>query len=183
MQSQQNTSRPIAIWLLVAIAMGIWVSPAETLAAEDGLTSRWILIESKEDESKREEAIEGATLDMSRLIRGMATKQLEKATRPSKELRIVDEGEWLILETNEQKRRFPTDGTQVEVKEGKDKGKLQAKRTDEGFILKAQSDSGSQTMTFRLSKDGQKLSIEKKMESDKLAAPVQFIVHYQRDDS
>ena len=177
MQSQRNTSRLITMWLLVAVAMGIWVSPAEPLAAEDGLTSRWILIESKEDESKRTQAIEGATLDMSRLIRGMAKKQLSKATRPSKELKIVDEGEWLVFETNEQKMRFPTDGTQMEVKEGKEKGKLEAKRTDEGFILKAQSDSGSQTMTFRLSEDGQKLSVEKKMESDQLAAPIQFIVH------
>jgi hypothetical protein len=112
--------------------------------------------------------------------RGRAREHLREATKPPRELTLTEGKGQLTFSSNGRRLKMNFDGPPARVSGDQGVGTTQARRQDGKLVMIAQAESGTRMTVFLLSEDGQQLTLDISMASQKLGKPIRYRVTYVR---
>ena len=148
--------------------------------AVKNFTGTYRLVVNTNRSSQRVNAIDNAVAGMERFKQGRAREMLKKKTAPPKELRIADSGTQIKLGQSGGEITVPTNGQAVTVKGNEGRVALRAGRRDGKLIVVSKTANATNTTVYDLSADGQILTQQIQIQSDKLPSPIQFTNSFRR---
>ena len=143
-------------------------------------TGKWLLKNSANETNKRLSAIENAVAGMGRFKQGRAREMMKKMTAPTNELKIADLGTQIKITRSGLEVTVPTNGQPVSINADQGSVSLRANRRNGQLILESKTASATKTTIYELSADGQTLTQQNTLQSNKLAAPIQFTNSFKR---
>ncbi|MEM9074812.1 MAG: hypothetical protein AAGE52_40320 [Myxococcota bacterium] len=152
------------------------VSVAE---AQDPVNGTWELASPSAESTARETAIEGATEEMSRFMRGRARSHLRQRTEPAPRLRVRRDGDQLELR-GRRSLTLRIGGPAVEVEGEGGQGEVQATRRNGDLVVTLRGGNGVWVTTYRPSEDGRFLHLDVVITGERLAEPIRYRVTYRR---
>lgn len=143
-------------------------------------TGKWSLNNSAKETNKRLNAIESVVAGMGRFKQGRAREMIKTMTAPANELKIDDLGTQIKITRSGLEATVPTDGQTVSIKTDQGSVSLRATRSNGKLILESKTDSAVRTTTYELADDGQTLTQQNKLQSDKIPGPIEFTNSFKR---
>jgi hypothetical protein len=130
----------------------------------------------------REAAVERVVVEMNALIRGLARRQLLKATQPWPRVTIAVSGANLTIKrAGAVPAKVVLGGSPVSFRNGFSGTSTVRRRFSNGSIIELISDGSSKrTNTLTLSSEGKTLSVRSKIQSPQLPRDVAFNLSYKR---
>ncbi len=164
--------------LLLAIAAATFASAQAQ--AQDGLSGTWRHAGSGSEAAQREAAIEASTEDLNFMIRSRARGALAERTTPAHEFRIAVVGDLVQLTRDSRTLSVTVGGPAQSVSGDQGEGRIRATRREGDLVLTMQGESGTLTTVYRLSEDGQRLTLSVQMSGERLSTPIRYRVTYRR---
>jgi hypothetical protein len=153
---------------------------APVTSAQDSLSGTWRLATSEAETAERRASIEAATDELSFFIRSRARSRINERTAPPASLSIRVTGDRVELTGNGRTIVVTVGGPAVAV-EGEDgRGEVRASRHRGHLRISMAGEGGSQTRTYLLSDDGQRLVVHVRMTPERLSTPIVFRATYRR---
>ena len=147
---------------------------------EDMLSGKWIAKESTDQRKTRMQEIERVTKSLGFLVQGKAKERLRKATTPSRDIKIVNGGDQVSIDTSQGRVAAKTDGSTTNVKSSQGSGKVQAVWQQDKLVVTMQASNGTRTTTYQPSKDGRTMTLHIQLTSQSLPEPLRYQVTYVR---
>lgn len=162
---------PLPLLALVAVA------PA---TAQGGLAGTWQYAGGGEENARREAAIETATEELSRMIRGRARARLGERTTPAPRIAITVNGPSVTFNGPRGSLALTVGGPAVRVSGDAGGGQARATRQGGHLVVTVRGDNGVRTTTYRVSEDGRRLVLNVQMTGERLSTPVRYRLTYRR---
>lgn len=143
-------------------------------------TGKWKLKNSVDVTNKRLNAIENAVAGMGRFMQGRAREKLTQMTAPTNELQIADLGTQIKITRSGLEATVPTNGQRVSINAEQGKVSLRATRENGKLILVSETTDAVKTTIYELSTDGQTLTQQNKLQSDKFPTAIEFTNSFTR---
>lgn len=169
-------SRLLAVCTTFCIIAG---STQEGIAQDAALTGVWTYSRDAEEQAKRYDAIDRATGDMNRLVRGRVRQMLQDKTAPLSEIRLTDGGDRVTMSGKNRRVTFTTDGSPNRVQTEGGAATIRAERKDGHLVVTSEAPNGVQTTVYRVSEDGTQLILTVSISGDKLPEPIRYRATYR----
>jgi hypothetical protein len=144
------------------------------------LAGHWRAAETDDEKEQRLGAIERVTEDMGRFKRGKARGRLADRTSPPPRLTIDFEGSQVTIITGGQELVLELGAAPVEISDRDESTRVSAEMVGERLVVVADSEDGARTSTY--SAEGDHLSKEVVLNSNRLADELTFTTTYKRVD-
>ncbi len=167
--------RPHALFTTLALLLA--VAPA---TAQGGLAGTWQYAGGGDENARREAAIETATEELGRMIRGRARERLGQRTTPAPRLQIALDGDAVTLTGANGTLALTIGGPTVSVSGANGGGQARATRRGGHLVVTLRGDNGVQTTTYRPSDDGTRLVLQVQMTGERLSTPLRYRLTYRR---
>lgn len=160
----------------------ILLAPAALLSipSTDGV---YVAVKSDAQNQKIIDAgIEQAIEEMSFITRPIAKRKLENTNRASKQIAVKKSGKELTVRHDDRAavQSEPNGKEFTWTREDGEKFRVSQSETDDEVTQVYRSDDGTKTMVYRFSGDLSKMTLDVKVESPKLAAPLAYSIEYAR---
>lgn len=167
--------------LVECTAFCIIVALTQQGFAQDAtLTGVWTYSRDAKEEAKRYEAIDRATNDMNRLVRGRVREMLREKTSPVSEIRLTDGEDRITMSGRNRRVTFATDGSSNRVQGESGTATVRAERKNGQLVVTSQATKGVQTTVYSVSEDGTSLILDVSISGGKLPQPIRYRATYQR---
>jgi len=142
------------------------------------LAGNWHAAETTDEEKLRLTAIDEVTKHLSRFKRGKARDRLADLTSPPCSLTIEVTDSTVAITSGDRRFEIELGGSPVEVTGTDGTTQMSAAMEGERLVVQSRDDKGGHTVTFQA--DGDDLSREVTMTSDKLDGPLTYVTTYAR---
>ncbi len=166
--------------LFAAIALVVFPLAVGAIPKTD---ATYVAVKSDAENQKLIDAgIEGAVEDMSFITRPIARKKLGNTNIASKQISVKMSGKKLTIQHDDRAEvSSKPDGKSFTWKrEDGEPFQVSQAATDDTVTQVYAADDGKKTMTYKFSEDMKKMTLDVKVESPKLAAPLEYSILYAK---
>jgi hypothetical protein len=170
--------KPARILPPLAVCLGLLV-PSAAFADVTPFVGTYALDEAASDDMA--EAFEPAIREMSMVVRPLARRRV-RDIRPDASTRFEHSAEGLIVQSGERTPvTLPPNGDPVERTTGEgDTVRLSVRVEGDVLRLRMEGERGRSTSEYRLSPDGETLTVVTTLDFDRLPRPVRYRLVYRR---
>ncbi|MGF1508426.1 MAG: hypothetical protein ACFB9M_02875 [Myxococcota bacterium] len=167
---------------VTAVVLGLAVADARASESDrHALSGVWEYDGDGPQEEARKQAVESATKDMSRLVRGKARRRLDARTTPPRKLKIDLEDNRLQISRDGGSVSLELGAEPVVVEKDGTQGALSARLDGEELVVVSEAEKAKRITTYALTPDHDQLTVSVHMTGERLPAPLNYETTYRRE--